>query len=72
MNFLIGTPYPYVSPHLQKIRESHKQTDKWVVNSINGKPSHRSVEDVTCDMEASFAPESQTLSYIEFQTIDEA
>lgn len=57
---------------MKKILEHYKQEDKRVINIISGQPSHESVEDVTCDMEASFAPESQPLSYIEFQITDES
>lgn len=56
---------------IEKIRENYNQADKRVVNNINGQPSHELVEDVICNMEASFTLESQPLSYIEFQIIDE-
>ena len=54
-----------------KIRENYKKTNKRVVNNISGKYSHELIEDVTCDMEASFTLESHSLVHIEFQITNE-
>jgi hypothetical protein len=63
--------FPLCFSSFQFLRGIYKQADQQVFNSRNGEFSDESVEDIICDMEVVLAPESQPLSYIDFQNTDE-